>query len=77
MRYQALHSLLQLLSSHSHSSPSLILYQEEKDKTAELTRSSDRIRELPEVQILSTRSVTSGEKLPDIPFQIPNAEMSS
>ena len=27
--------------------------------------------------ILSTRSVTPGEKLPNIPFQIPNAEMSS
>ena len=26
MRYQALHSLLQLLSSHPHPSPSLILY---------------------------------------------------
>ena len=46
-------------------------------KTAKPTRSSDRIRGLPEVQILSTKSVTPGEKLPNIPFQIPNAEMSS
>ena len=46
-------------------------------KTAEPTRSSDRIRGLPEVQILSTKSVTPGEKLSNIPFQIPNAEMSS
>ena len=41
MRYQALHSLLQLLSSHPHPSPSLILYQEEKDA---------KLQSLPEVQ---------------------------
>ena len=41
MRYQALHSLLQLLSSHLHPSPSLILYQEEKDA---------KLQSLPEAQ---------------------------
>ena len=46
-------------------------------KTAEPVRSSDRIRRLPEIQILSSRSATPGEKLPDISFQIPNAEISS
>ena len=41
MRYQALHSLLQLLNSHPHPSLSLILYQEEKDA---------KLQSLPEAQ---------------------------
>ena len=60
MRYQALHSLLQLLSSHSHPSPSLILYQEEKDA---------KLQSLPEAQRESESFQKFKSFPPDQPLQ--------
>ena len=49
-----------------------------KRKTAEPSRSSERLRgALPEVQILSSRSANSGGKLPANSFKIFDAEMSA
>ena len=49
-----------------------------KHKTAEPSRSSERLRgALPEVQILSSRSANSGGKLPANSFKIFDAEMSA
>ena len=74
----------QLLLFQLYNSPQLCLSLSQslpggkKHKTAEPSRSSERLRSaLPEVQILSSRSANSGGKLPANSFKIFDAEMSA